>query len=191
MSIERVTLTSFMFGQLIQNVMHFNNPDGVLTGAQIAEELRVNFCTVIKSSQNANYTWNSCTVQRLSSPLPSSTTVAFVPIPGALAGTTSQTMLAVVFRVRTGLAGRKNRGRFYIAGVQPDNVQLNIMLPAAVVLWQNIATSLSNRYKSGGTGPINIGVMTRGDTSSFKLATSISIATIFGSQRRRNTGVGS
>jgi len=170
--------------------MHFNNPDGALTELAIAEELRVNFIGVIKPVQNANYTWNKCTVQTLGSPNGEAVVVNYTPIPGALSGTPAHSALAVIFQIRTGAAGRKRRGRFYLCGVQQDSILNNILHPAAADLYTAIHNSLTNRYKSGGTAAINIGVMTRGDTGSFHNATSISHSNILGVQRRRNTGVG-
>jgi len=190
MSIVRVIMTGSILGQKMQNVLHFQNPDGALTNLQISEELKPNWITVLRNVQNNQLQWTEISVQRVDSPGFAADVYTVTAAPGSLSGSAALTFACPVVSIRTGVAGRAGHGRFYIFGLHGDSVSNGAFQSGAFAAYQTYVGNLKNRYKSGGTGPIVLGVCPRNNPVDFKPMTDLIVRPIFGVQRRRNLGVG-
>lgn len=192
MSIFRITLTGFLFGQTIQNVLHFDNVDGALTEAQAATEMSTQWLQQIKTIQITSFTWSLINVQNVSTlPRPSAYNLP-VNIAGTQAASNPITVfLAHVIRLRTGLSGRKGRGRIYIAGPSSGEMANGILTAASIAKWETILNVLRGRYLINGSTQLRLGVFHRAELGGTITACSeMTVAPVPGVQRRRNVGVG-
>ena len=68
MPIVRVTLDFAMVGQIFQNVLHFENTDGLLTLSQIADDIQANWITPLRTVTDDNGSWVKITVKDMANP---------------------------------------------------------------------------------------------------------------------------
>lgn len=190
MSVVRVVMSATILGQVVQNVLHFNNPDGALTYQQIRDELVPNWTAVLNSALNNGLVWREYKIQTVSPAGAAAEIFVLSGIQGSLVGAPAPPVLCPLVRIRTGVAGRSGHGRFYIFGLHQDSVQNGVFQTDALNFYKVQVAQLQTRYKTGGTGPIQLVVCPRSDPSDFKLMTSLQVQQVFGVQRRRNIGVG-
>lgn len=194
MSVNRITLTGTVFGQICQNVWHFNIPDqttGSLPTLLVA--LRDHWMDRWKNLSIGNVTFISLRGEVLQSGGVGQVEVLLINIFGG--GTNEvQTFLgnSMVVQFRTGIAGRRNRGRSYVIGTANaysnqgvyTGSSFNSICVAAVNALQ--ADWITNHLYTGSLcihGPND-------DPSDYRIVTTMSIRTTPGSQRRRLVGVG-
>jgi hypothetical protein len=191
MSIHRVVLTGIYLGQKCQNVVHINNPDGALTNLAIKNEFNAQFITPLRNLQNNQAAWTQLAVRTVGLGPPGPEEIFIISGNGSLAGTGATPVLAGVFSIRTGVAGPHGHGRFYLWGVHGASVVNGQFESGAFTAYQGAAVAIENRWKTGGTGPLDLGVAPRNAEELFIPMTSLVVRNIFGVQRRRNFGVGS
>lgn len=189
MSIMRVTLSGIFVGQGCQNVLHFENPDGALNHEAIRNDIANFFLVSLRNLQNIGYVWTQIKVQTVS-PATDVATVWPISSPGVFSGDGAHVSLAALFSIRTNTPGRQGHGRFYMAGVHVTSVINSVMPAATQTSYATRAGEIVARYKSGGTGPITLGVCPRLTPSDFKAMVAIVVRPVLGIQRRRNIGVG-
>jgi hypothetical protein len=186
----RVITSGFFFGQTCQNVLHFNNPDGLTTPADIATDIKNNWLVQISAMSSGNIVWNNISVRRVDGGTEAPYNLA-VSIAGAQSGSAQQlTFLAYVIRIRTAVVGRRGRGRIYVPGPNLNLTNLGVWASSTITGWQTPLNNLAARYLAGGTSSIRLGVASHTDPSDWKAATQLLLASIPGIQRRRNIGVG-
>ena len=193
MTIERVTVTGQYYGGVtMQNVLHFNNADGFLSPNAVCIEIRDNWLQQIKTNQSNIIHWLDVACQTLGSA--ASPTHLAIDVQGADSVAANQSLSFVCWKlqINTGVAGRSGRGRIYVSGLRNTHFTSGAVGSTGLTALATPVANLNARYKSGGSGPLVIGVMPRGSTVSadFKSCTSLTIASIAGVQRRRNIGVG-
>lgn len=190
MAIMRVTLSGTYLGQLCQNVIHFSNPDRALNDAAVREEVLGSLVIPIRSLQNNQATWTVMTVQKVDGPADTPSVFALSGHVGSLSGGGAPSFLAAVVRIKTATAGRHGHGRFYIWGVHGASVANGVFEGGAFSAYGTTMATMTNRFKTGGTGPLIMGVAPRSSPTSFLAMTALVVPSIFGVQRRRNIGVG-
>src|SRR6266540_331950 len=111
MSIERVTLSQVWRGQIIQNVIHFSNPDAALSGTQIADKIESDWIPRLKIRQTPELVYTQIKVQRVQTapPAPFIRTVSTAGTGGASAQ--ALTFQCIVIQWLSSLGGRHGRGR--------------------------------------------------------------------------------
>ncbi len=191
MSIIRVVISATILGQKVQNVLHFNNPDGALNNLAVKDELVGNFIPVLQNLQNNGLSYASLSVQQLTPLQPIEVFSITGAGTGSLAGAPAHPSLCGLFSIRTGTAGRRGHGRFYMFGVHGDSVSNGVVQSGAFGAYVNAATTLTGRYNATGTRPLQLGVCSRANPDDFKVMTALIARPTFGIQRRRNIGVGS
>jgi hypothetical protein len=182
-----------LYGQTCQNVLHFINPDGVLTPQQIASDVVTNWITPLKAQQPFQLSYFNILVQNIDTPTEAPYSLA-VAIAGTRAGEDRMPSFACwVLKLLTGFRGRHGRGRVYIAGVYTDSVQLGICTPTFRTQFEtNQITPIMNAYGPTGSGsPLSLAVRAQSG-SGFELhpIASIQLRSTLGTQRRRNIGIG-
>lgn len=190
MSIVRVITSQSLWGQLVQNVMHFQNPDGALSALEIKDEVFTSLWTRLRNHQNTNLIYNSMSVQIVDSSGHSPDVFSLGGLHGSLDGDSYHPSIAVLFSIQTAFGGRHGHGRFYMCGLHFDFIEHGVIRPDIFALYQGDATFIANRFKSGGSGPLTLGVCPRSDPSDFKGMTDLIAKPTVGIQRRRNIGVG-
>jgi len=195
MSTVRVRLSGTCFGQLMQNVLHFNNPDGTVTETDAAANMRDVWCTLVKKRQISAFTWFSIQVQTLGIGGPT----LGVLLPIALSGEISsgqdlvQPTTCAILKLQTAVAGRRGRGRVYLPVPEPGTFFQGVMNGSIRAQWEsNVMAPLRTAYLGGSpTSGLNLAVLHRDTSSDVSNAISLEVGAIAGTQRRRQIGVGS
>lgn len=197
MGVERVTITALMYGQKMQNVLHFNNPDGALTGLQVCQEIRDNWIgTAVNVGIHAWCTQSTVWVQvacqtRASSPSPP--TILTINQPGYQGASNEIVPFAcVVLKFQTAVAGRRGRGRSYTPGVMQGFFTQGLMDDTLTSFGGTALAAMNARFCAGGSGPLTLLVGPKNGIIliDFLQVTQISFSTFLGVQRRRNIGFG-
>jgi hypothetical protein len=117
--IVKNVLTGVLDGQLCELVFHMSDSSGVLTEAAINDIINDNMMFPLAFMQSNEVTWTGITTQKLTPTLqdPVTRPLAF---PGQVDSPAAPSVIAMVASMRTGLGGRKNRGRKYLFG-HPEN----------------------------------------------------------------------
>ncbi len=190
--IIRVTTTFLWYGQQMQNVMHFNNRDGVLSLSQCADDIQTNWVNRVRVQIDDDGKFTAITVRNMDNLTVAPFTKAISILGGADHGNQQVPYLSMVLQIYTGVAGKHGRGRIYLPGVSWAHTQNGTFTAQAFTDW-NSATCLNAvraAYLSpSGTSNLVLGVRNRSD-GTFLSATELLIRTVPGVQRRRNIGVG-
>lgn len=193
MSRHRVTFTGTVWGTVTcQNVVHFDNPDGLLTNAQIAAELRDNWCVLLCAGMMNTAGFRNITVATVGSAVSPYNLPVVVNGIDAVDPTTGTMAVNQKFRIHTPTAGRKGRGRIYLWGYRANLVSQGIVNATGITNMTIRLNAIQARYVGiGHTGPIALGVMPRGGASAdFIFADFLVLSLVPGVQRRRSVGVG-
>lgn len=190
MSIIRAITNQTYYGQLIQNVMHFRNPDGALSNLACKNEIFGNLWTVLKSNTNQNLIYSTMSIQQIDPTTTPAEVFTIGPNTGSLIGGGYASFAAVLFSIRTNSPGRHGHGRFYMCGIHGDWVANGLLRADVHSLLAGNATTITGRFKDGGTGPLALGVCPRNDPASFIPMSALICRQVLGVQRRRNLGVG-
>ncbi len=199
-NVYRVTVLGTIFGNQVQNVLHFI-PSGVIgTDVQaMASEIQTGWCTLLKPSFSGDIKWHGCIIQELARPLTVATTVNWTPIQGNLTTNGAPPQIALCMSLTSNLAGKSYRGRIYISGLQGGNTLLGVFTDAAKTNYQNMINTLKARYLIGGANfsgmELRIFSRKRYATGLDSVQASVSVANISynsvpATQRRRRHGVG-
>jgi hypothetical protein len=197
MSIHRVTVSGLLWGSIVQNVLHFDNPEGTLTLAQIATEIYDNFLghTALVGYQHITgnvVTYFSIKVETLQASPPSPYTYNFTRAGEVSAGNDVMPQVCLVVQIRTALAGRKNHGRFYVPGFPTSFATQGIINTNATSYIVQCLPAMEARFKTTGSGPLILGVLPRHSTTGdgFVHMTGLQVSAKPGIQRRRGVGIG-
>lgn len=193
MSIVRITFSGLVFGQLCQNVVHFQNQDALLTEQAIAEEMRDQYLNELRFRQSNQFKWINIAVQTVE-PTGSLGVNLPVNIMGSAAGATGNqpSTACAIIKIQTTELGRRGRGRIFIPVPDPGIFEQGVLTAGALFQWENgILNLIRTRYFLTGGPPITIGVAPKANPSQWHAAISVNIKTIGGTQRRRQIGVGS
>lgn len=198
--IYQVTYQMLLNGQTVENVLHYRALNGLVTESAIKTAAE-RFWFLTKGLQCAGLTYTGMIVKRMTPiPLDQSFVVPLTVTNGTGSGGCLQNSVALIFTMRTGLAGKSNRGRIYIPGIATDLLASgwNLMTTAGQVAAAAAATNLVSEFGPSGTNTaLALGVYSRviGGSHPFTLAgwgqmTSLDVQPVLGNQRRRRLGVG-
>jgi hypothetical protein len=118
---------------------------------------------------------------------------------GTATGNSFSATLAEVVTVYTGTAGRRHRGRMYLAGAPTGTSAAGSWPAAQTTRTQTFVTALMNRYGPAATNiDFRLGVWSKviagpdppWPTDAFTRASSLTVRTAVRNQRRRQIGVG-
>lgn len=148
MSHHKVTLSQDVQGRVIQNVIHFANPDGLITQQAMAGFMETDWIPQFRPVQ-----WNQTKYfqvevrQILAGPNPP-VFLKTINITGVSNTSKQPALLAWKLRFQTGLAGRTQRGRYFIGGIGFGMLDLNTeqVGSSSIVVFTNIITALSSRF---------------------------------------------
>jgi hypothetical protein len=202
--IYRLRIYARLHGGQVVNVMHFVEDIPINgTGAQaLANDFATNMKTALQGRAVNQMTFDYVEVQSIV-PFSGAPAVAnfSTPLLGTVGGSTASGTLAEVITIYTSRAGRRGRGRIYLAG---GNTDLN---PPVSGVWhsqqtirtQTLATALATRYMQvpyvtswalGVWSKAIAGPTPPWPTDAFVRANALSVRTIIRNQRRRQVGVG-
>lgn len=192
MAIFRVTITAAFRGQLMQNVLHFDNLDGGITATTICNTIAAQWLDQQKGfSVNQVFYINVACAQIF--PVLGLTANLAINIQGDSNATTPQTQPCVseVVRVQTATPGRHGRGRFFppVADLQGGDV--GVVTAATIAARNAKLNTLMGRFAGAtpSTG-IRFGIVPRDSPGDFKPAISMTLGSKYAYLRSREIGIG-
>lgn len=191
MSIYRCTLNQTFTNRIFQNVIHLDDPTGAMTMAQIADEIRLQWIGQIRVWQAHELIYNSVTIQQVGiAQPPAPTTVLYTNVDGDGTSDVEHASICAILSFRTALAGRRFRGRYYIATVPAAHITNDVLnTDFGIPRYNAIAAALTARFKDGGAGPLKLVVWHR-DQNNSTVVQNIIAPQRLGILRKRNVGVG-
>lgn len=190
MTIYRVTLDMTMFGQQLQNVLHFQHfSSDPATMDLLAQTVETNWIGNIRMLHSGSVRYNRIRVRMLESQFATfEKTINVTGNYGAVDEIWS--FVCFVLRLRTATIGRRGRGRIYISGVLAGFTDQGFVTADQISDWDERIAILMALYGPGGTSEFDLGVCNKSAPFAFKPVTSMQVAPTTGCQRRRNIGRG-
>lgn len=193
MSILRITCSGTYLGSVMQNVLHFENPDGGVTLPNAAIDIRDNWADKMRNAHASGFAYTNIAVRDLDD-----VNAQTYNLPYAAAGvgepSAPHMVLAFLLTLRGAAPGRRGRGRVYIAAPRSGWVSNSLMTGAGMSSLQtNAITPITTRFVGPGrTSALGLGIYHAqwGDGPSFTLAETLTLRQYLGVQRRRNINVG-
>lgn len=193
MSNHRVTFTGIWNNTVTcQNVVCFDNPDGALTDAQMAAELRDNWLTLIAAGQVNTFAWRNISISQIGSNIaPFNLAINVQGVDGVdnLGGTQ---MTCVKWRFHTAFAGKRGRGRIYLPAFRSVYWSAGQLTATGITNITSRITAIKARYVGAGApSPLVLIIHGRGPEAAGPLQVDdITLSLTPGCQRRRNLNVG-
>lgn len=190
----RITLTAQLYGSICQNVWHLNKPDFVSSElATIVQAWRDQWMDIYRNMIIAETTFLNLKGEVITS----SGAGDVVNLPLSMVGgsgndSRSPLGMALVVQLRTGLGGRKNRGRFFVFGTSVGQSLNGLWTGSWLTTVGGYLTALSLRWVSPhATAGASLVLIGKGDDpADYRVITSMAARATPGSQRRRMLGVG-
>lgn len=186
-----------MYGQLVQNVMHFNKGDGVwptdaVTLSTAIRDKWLGGTTGIRLQESTDVLWNEVRVYKTGDSMLTPVTLT-VSIQGTDSNGATQIMsfTSYILRIRAETGGRHGRGRVYIPAARFGHFINGQLSAAAISAWAPILIGLNADWvgSSPGSG-FNIVIAKGTNQVDFFTANALTLSPTAGVQRRRNIGVG-
>jgi hypothetical protein len=188
MPIWKAVISGTFYGQLWQNRIYVKNIDDK-TEELVAFAVRDFWVQKIRATQIADVFYTNIQVTRVSQLQPLAFTLA-TPLQGAQAPNTGLMPYSCwVVQLRTGLAGKKFRGRVYVPVPMPGHTFLGQITAAGLAFWNQTLLDLNAFWVDQtieGYKLVIHGELEAHDTE----VTHIQLRPSTGVQRRRNIGVG-
>jgi hypothetical protein len=193
MSLERVTFTGTTLSGTMQNVVHFENADGAMTHAAIAAELQAGWINPLLNLHNNNFTWVSMSIQTMAPGPGLAETFPITPGQGNQSGDMAPPFVSALIQLRSGVPGRRGRGRVYLPGLSIGTFgDRGRLTPGSYAAFQTIfLNTWRARYLApSGSTNLTLAVAPRDSPGSYVLVTSLDVRLWASVQRRRNYFIG-
>jgi len=189
-NIFRVTLTQSFFSQTIMNVLHSVGPSAdPLQMSALADEVVAGWVAHVRPVQAEDVKYVDIGVRLLESQFPTFHKV--VNLPGTAGGqNTDIPFLCSVWRLQGDVAGKRGRGRVYIAGMHQNNSEFGLLRSDILIGYQNRQASIMGVFGPGGTSSFRLVICPSKPPFQTTDVIAMNVAPHWGSQRRRNIGRG-
>jgi hypothetical protein len=189
-AIFRVTTVATLYGQTINNVLHFRGPsDDPAQMSVLAEEFVTNFLGHIRNMQVQDVFYSAIRVRMLESQYATFTKTTTLQGVNS-ADTQTLSFAAFVWKLRGATIGRHSLGRIYVGGI-PSRVQtLGIIGSATIVAAQNRFVQIMGVYGPSGSSTFRLCIVPKNPPFTTTDVVSMDINPVVCVQRRRNIGVG-
>lgn len=188
-NIARVTLSALRYGQVCQNVLHFQHKLAVWDAQSIVTDIVNNWIPQAIRFSGTQCVYKSVLAQCVNEPTLPTFTLA-INIAGTqfddqrCPGTT-----ASVVKLSTGTGGRHGRGRIFFPGPASDAFQFGVHQATFSGQAQGFLDTLMAHYGPEGSSDLRLGILNRA-TKQLTFVTGMQLRTVPGVQRRRNIGIG-
>ena len=197
-AIIRAVVRGRLHGQLIENVFFLRAKNAGIPDNEIAATVRDKIVNEMQKSVSEEMVFEANTVQEIF-PVARDPFELTYTRAGLQVGLAAPSLVAAIVSLKTGLGGRRNRGRKYVAGLLRDNIDQSIIdAPrvasmqtewGAINSWFAASNNLSNltwgivhRTLNGAPVPLS--------ADSYVPITSIVVQNVAGSMRTRRPGRG-
>lgn len=178
----------------MQNVVHFNNPDGALTHAAMAAELITHWITPLLALHNNNFVWVQLEITELGSGPSLTDTFPIASGQGSQAGDAAPPFVSAVIKLSSAVPGRKGRGRIFLPGLSIGTFgDRGRLTPGSYSGFQTLfLNGWRAKFIIGGSGPLQLVITNRTPTAhaDWVHVTGLDVRNYAGVQRRRNYFVG-
>jgi hypothetical protein len=189
MSIWKVTVSMTFMGQLNQNRLYVNDQAENGTGDAVCAYIRDHWVNNVKFAMNAGVVFTQVDAVRVGASGDQATLLLLNTHGSQSEETQTCPFAAWVLQFRTGISGRKFRGRAYIPGYRFGDQQFGRITAGGVTIWSSVLLALNEDLTDHGGSNMNLVI--HGEHESHDTpVTSIQLRPIMGSMRRRNIGVG-
>lgn len=192
LSILRVVVSSLLDQQLVENVFHIQNHAD--TTLEHMEDICNNNLLNYFNDLSNEVAVTSQSVQSLS-PVHSDPYEEAKAFNGAELFAALPVANAAIVSMKTGLGGRHNRGRKYLAGVPQQDVDDSRLEESKRLAMQTTWNNMNSYFKDGGTGEATWGIYHREGTAPtfthvFVPVNSVIVRPVLGTMRSRLPGHG-
>lgn len=197
-AIVRVVIRYTLDGQLVENVWTVRTRNGGILDEDIALTIRQEIVRRFLPRQTDELTCDIISVQEIF-PVPTDPHELAVAESGSIEGDPLPTAMAVVMAMKTGLGGRRNRGRKYLSAVPEADVEASRLTAARLADWQGAANLVMAYFAPGNAlANLDLGVLHRVNAGapvplsadSFVPVTSLIVRPVLGTMRSRIPGHG-
>lgn len=205
-SVYRVRTRGTQRGQQVEFGVHIQNVLASREPSDLAASWVATAFPLVKAATSASVNWDEVVVSDTDKNGSESVELPLTqPNPGSIAGDALPNQNAMLVGLRTGVKGRRRRGRLYLPGVAEGGQTDGVLTGAQLTAVQAFAQGIVNAYGSGGTETNWRLVIYSPPTPAFKPktpppvhtdtiitpVTSQDIDEVIRTQRRRSIGVGS
>jgi hypothetical protein len=194
MAIIKATIFMLMYGQICNNVLHFNKGDFVAADlSALADDLDANWVAHYKVPLAGDVNFYQIVCTEDTGPGAPTFTKAIVQNGGNGSDSACALNVAWVLRFESGLSGRKNHGRCYAPGLRSGYLTNGLINATGAALWPTHINALKARYVSPGhPSQFSLVIYNRHVAEPAPVTvTDIILRTTPGSMRKRMQGVGS
>lgn len=197
--IYKVTIIGELHGSATNNVLHFEGSNNLATLVDIVTQVIDCVRTALLPALSNEWILRGVKGQTIHPVLSDEHFIGGNPGDvGSVVNEGLPAMSAGLIQIRTGLGGRRNRGRIFIAGIPENGHNTTRLTTPELALLAAFATCLANKFISANSvHPYYLGVLSRKTIQagqnipqSFKRATVLTTTNLLASQRRRRPGVG-
>jgi hypothetical protein len=188
--VVRVTIFGTRDTRQVLNTFHVANPAGwtLATMAALAVDTQSWINSAYKTLVSTPITWYLISVRLYnpSNPLAYDLSIS-PPIAASQAGPAEAGNVTATLSLRTGLAGRKYRGRMYVAAISENHVAQNDLLTSAYVA---LAGTVTQAFLTAMNAGSRVAAIFHKATNTYTAVNGYAIENIVDSQRRRLPGRG-
>jgi hypothetical protein len=193
MAVYRVRITGSLWGQNVENVLHFRREEAIEIHKQhLAQKIEDHWLAQMRLQCRQAMVWTSVKVRDASNPedfevVHPINVAGFHPGEGDLWGP-----MCAVFQIKTAVNGRRGRGRHYLSGVETAGITRGIWDTNRITQFNDMCASLKEGFVGdNATSLFHLGLLRRGaGEADFIEAIDFRIRQHPGTQVRRNIGRG-
>lgn len=198
-AIIRAVVIGSLHEQLVENVYYLKAKNAGIPDNEIAATVRDKIVTQMMPNFSADYTATSVTVQEIF-PTARDPYELAINIAGGQEGDALPSFNAVVVALKTGLGGRRNRGRKFYAGLMVNDQDNSRIIQTRLDALQIDVDAINSWFASGnGLSNLTWGIVHRSlngapvplDANSYVPITSAIVRPVVGTMRSRKIGHGS
>lgn len=197
-AIIRGVVKGHLHGQLIENVFFFRAKNAGIPDFEIAATVRDKVVNYMQQSVSEQMVFESNTVQEIFPVMRDPFELVYTR-GGLQVGEAAPSLVAGIVSLKTGLGGRRNRGRKYVAGLLRDNIDSSLIDVGRVASMQSEWETINSWFQVGNAlSNLTWGILHRSfngapvpvDANSYVPITSVVVQRIAGSMRTRRPGRG-
>jgi len=190
MPIWRAIISGTLFAQLVQNRIWLQG-ETFQEAEEVADQIDNNWINPMKLFQHNGVKYLSIQVQSFGEAVNTSFTKSINKTGGQTEETQGFSFSCGLIRFNSALAGRRGRGRYYVAGHRQGATQLGRFQQSELDLWAQQLAIISTNFL-GDSSATGLALLIRGEEPNVHntLVTQMQMTPIIRVQRRRNLGVG-
>lgn len=185
----RATFSGLRYGQLCQNVVHFEWLGISWDPVAIANHLAANWLPKVVWFSGTGFRYSAVLVQDATNPNLQTATLSVDLAGNVFDDNRCPPFVACVLKIQTLQGGRSGRGRIFLPGVAHDSMQNGLFQANFQQTRQPRIDELKVLYGLSGTSQLRLGLFNR-TTNAFNGMSNLTLRPVPGVQRRRNIGIG-